>query len=118
MVGDFPKHSLVVALVTALSSFVVTVACNSFLYRWLTTEPEPDVIVIDLTETWSVGPLIGVLDRVARMVVPLWHSSWFKREAEKSVSAWETLVNGSVVLRSLVRLLAPPADTGSREGKD
>ncbi|WP_238593249.1 hypothetical protein [Natronobacterium lacisalsi] len=36
----------------------------SFLYRWLTAEPDPDVIVIDLRETWTVGPVIAVLDRV------------------------------------------------------
>ena len=36
----------------------------SFLYRWLTAEPDPEVIVIDLRETWTVGPFITVLDRV------------------------------------------------------
>ncbi|CCQ32998.1 hypothetical protein HTIA_0858 [Halorhabdus tiamatea SARL4B] len=35
---------------------------TSWLYRWLTAEPEPDVIVIDLRETAIVGPLLGVLD--------------------------------------------------------
>lgn len=37
---------------------------SSFLYRWLTTEPDPDVIVIDLRETYTVGPVIRLLDRV------------------------------------------------------
>jgi hypothetical protein len=37
---------------------------NSYLYRWLTAEPEPEVIVIDLRETWTVGPIIAILDRV------------------------------------------------------
>ncbi|SFC41074.1 hypothetical protein SAMN05444422_10834 [Halobiforma haloterrestris] len=36
----------------------------SSLYRWLTAEPDPDVIVIDLRETWTVGPVIAILDRV------------------------------------------------------
>jgi len=36
----------------------------SFLYRWLTAEPDPEVIVIDLRETWTVGPFIVLLDRV------------------------------------------------------
>lgn len=35
---------------------------GSFLYRWLTAEPDPEVIVIDLRETWTVGPFISVLD--------------------------------------------------------
>jgi len=40
---------------------------TSFLYRWLTAEPDPEVIVIDLRETWTVGPIIDVVDRVVRL---------------------------------------------------
>ena len=36
---------------------------NAWLYRWLTAEPDPDVIVIDLRETWTVGPILSVIDR-------------------------------------------------------
>jgi len=36
----------------------------SFLYRWLTAEPDPDVIVIDLRETRTVGPVLALLDRL------------------------------------------------------
>lgn len=39
-------------------------AKGSFIYRWLTAEPEPDVIVIDLRETYTVGPIIRAVDRV------------------------------------------------------
>jgi len=39
------------------------VVTHSFLYRWLTTEPDPEVIVIDLRETYTVGPFVAVLDR-------------------------------------------------------
>lgn len=39
---------------------------SSFLYRWLTADPEPEVIVIDLRETLTVGPFIAVLDRWIR----------------------------------------------------
>lgn len=35
---------------------------GSWLYRWLTDEPDPDVIVIDLRETRIVGPVLRVLD--------------------------------------------------------
>ncbi|MGQ3414356.1 hypothetical protein ACT4ML_19175 [Natrinema sp. LN54] len=34
----------------------------SYCYRWLTAEPDPDVIVIDLRETYTVGPIIRVLE--------------------------------------------------------
>jgi len=37
---------------------------SSYLYRWLTAEPDPEVIVIDLRETWTVGPVLAVLDVV------------------------------------------------------
>ena len=37
---------------------------RSWLYRWLTAEPDPDVVVIDLRETLTAGPILAVLDRV------------------------------------------------------
>lgn len=43
---------------------------TSFLYRWLTAEPEPEVIVIDLRETYSVGPVIASIDRSAAAITP------------------------------------------------
>ncbi len=39
---------------------------SSFAYRWLTSEPDPEVIVIDLRETRALGPLIRGVDRVGR----------------------------------------------------
>lgn len=46
---------------TRLSAFVR----GSLLYRWLTAEPDPEVIVIDLRETWTVGPFLSILDYLA-----------------------------------------------------
>ncbi|TKX86573.1 hypothetical protein EXE43_07755 [Halorubrum sp. SS5] len=43
---------------------------SSYLYRWLTAEPDPEVIVIDLRETWTVGPFIRLLDAILDRVVP------------------------------------------------
>ncbi|WP_459191160.1 hypothetical protein [Halosimplex sp. J119] len=34
----------------------------SWLYNWLTAEPDPDIVVIDLRETYVVGPVIRILD--------------------------------------------------------
>lgn len=34
----------------------------SYCYRWLTAEPEPDVIVIDLRDAYTVGPFIRLLE--------------------------------------------------------
>lgn len=41
---------------------------HSWCYRWLTKEPEPEVIVIDLRETYTVGPVIRLLDRCLEAV--------------------------------------------------
>jgi hypothetical protein len=43
---------------------------ESFLYRWLTAEPEPDVVVIDLRETLTVGPWLRGLERATRWLLP------------------------------------------------
>jgi hypothetical protein len=40
----------------------------SFLYRWLTAEPEPEVIVIDLRETFTVRPFIVALDEALGVI--------------------------------------------------
>lgn len=39
---------------------------HSWLVRWLTAEPDPEVIVIDLRETVTVGPLIALFDWIIR----------------------------------------------------
>jgi len=43
---------------------------DSYLYGWLTAEPDPEVIVIDLRETWTVGPFIRLLDATLDRLVP------------------------------------------------
>jgi len=42
---------------------------NSALYQWLTAEPDPEVIVIDLRETWTVGPFLRVLDWIVDRLI-------------------------------------------------
>jgi len=45
-----------------LRGFVET----SWLYRWLTAEPDSEVIVIDLRETLSAGPVLAQIDQRIR----------------------------------------------------
>jgi hypothetical protein len=40
----------------------------SFIYRWLTAEPDPKTVVINLRRTYTVGPILAVFDRI---VTPL-----------------------------------------------
>lgn len=60
-------HQLGVAWASATINRTVTAvgrwSRSSYLYYWLTKEPEPDIIVIDLRETYTVGPVIEWLDR-------------------------------------------------------
>jgi len=80
---------------------------HSFLYRWLTKEPDPDVVVIDLRETYTVGPVIALLDRIA---VPLGRSyrvSGLRRLADGAAGVAGTLA-ATRVGRALGRALAPP----------
>jgi hypothetical protein len=41
---------------------------GSFCYRWLTTEPDTEPIVIDLRETYTVGPILDILTRIANVL--------------------------------------------------
>jgi len=69
------ESSRLVAIARAIGDWLR----HSFLYRWLTKEPEPDVIVIDLRETYTVGPLITALDRVGARLAPWWRTSGCRR---------------------------------------
>lgn len=108
-----------------------TAVRNSYGYRWLTREPDPEVVVIDLRETWTVGPVIRVLDRLVDWVTPYWRESTLKRGFDGVVALGERAADtrfGQLV----VKLLEPPespkdatdsderADarsTGQRDGK-
>jgi hypothetical protein len=48
---------------------------ESYIYRWLTKEPDPEVIVIDLRETYTVGPFIALLDRIIPHIEHAWRRS-------------------------------------------
>jgi len=69
----------------------------SWLYRWLTTEPEPDVVVIDLRETAVVGPILALLDRLLAS---------FARN-------WQQARTGTLVARLSERFAVRPIQIGS-----
>jgi hypothetical protein len=57
------------ALVGVARRFETTLsrwAGGSRIVAWLLAEPDPDVVVIDLRETYTVGPLLGLLERSIR----------------------------------------------------
>jgi hypothetical protein len=61
--------SLVLDRARSAGERVVDAVRASWLYRWLTAEPDPDVIVIDLRETWTVGPFLRILDRILDLLI-------------------------------------------------
>ena len=70
-VAEAATHSRLSSLAGRLKQFVGA----SWLYRWLTAEPEPDVVVIDLRETLTVGPWLAAADRAIRWLLPATVSS-------------------------------------------
>ncbi|MEZ3115678.1 hypothetical protein RYH80_07080 [Halobaculum sp. MBLA0147] len=48
---------------------------GSLLYRWLNVNLDSAVIVIDLRETYIVGPLLRVIDELNERIRPHWERS-------------------------------------------
>lgn len=55
---EVAHNAVVYRLLRRLRRFVET----SWLYRWLTAEPEAETVVIDLRETLSAGPILAWID--------------------------------------------------------
>lgn len=67
--------SQVISAGRAIGARVSAFVRESYCYRWLTKEPDPEVIVIDLRETYAVGPFITLLDRLIRHIEDAWQQS-------------------------------------------
>lgn len=74
-----------------------TVVRRSWLYRWLTAEPDPEVIVVDLRRTYTVGPLLGLLERALAPFERAAHSSASVRTLDR-VASNPVPVVGAVLL--------------------
>lgn len=82
---------------------------QSYCYRWLTAEPDPDVIVIDLRETWTVGPLLKLMTTAVAWVLPFWRSSACRRAVGKfqNIGNYFTDSHTGTILTSV---FAPPQE--------
>ncbi|MFC6733750.1 hypothetical protein [Haladaptatus sp. DYSN1] len=88
---------------------------QSYLYRWLTAEPDPDVVVIDLRETWTVGPAIAALDWLTERLAPAVASSHFRTatgEAHTALQRAPLRVGGLAVAIAFTASLLASALTG------
>lgn len=89
---------------------------GSWLYRWLTAEPDPEVIVIDLRETYTVGPFVRLLDRSAPVVGAVVRESVTWTVARRAADAVERRAAESPIVRRIGAALAPP-EPPERQGK-
>ena len=103
--GTAASNSALSHLVALLGAWIRA----SYLYRWLTKEPEPDVVVIDLRETYTVGPVIALLDRLAPFVGRMWRGSRASQLVETlQTSAKRRWFEKSRTLQLLAAALEPP----------
>lgn len=56
--------------VARLGSVLSRWARSAWFYRWLTAEPEAEVVVIDLRDSLALAPLFAVLDRLVSVSTP------------------------------------------------
>jgi hypothetical protein len=87
----------------ALGTHIARWTRQSFLYRWLTAEPDPEVIVIDLRETYTVGPFLAIFDRVVGTLSRGWHTASIESIAR---ATHESLRDHPIRTVSLVALVA------------
>jgi hypothetical protein len=80
-------------------------------WRWVTAEPEPEVIVIDLRETVTVGPVIYVLGRVIARFVRMYRVSGLQRVVGQMVGMVRTITEWTGlnrIARAVSRALGSP----------
>lgn len=90
------------------------IARASFCYRWLTTEPDGDVIIIDLRESYIVDPVLLRIDRLVNKFRAIWHSPAFEWARDMYVTLSHT-ASRSVVIRTLLKLFEPPPPPEDRK---
>jgi len=99
------------SVLNGICTRITEVTRASGLYRWLTAEPEPDVIVIDLRKTYTVGPFIAVLDAIAPRIARFWQNSGLA----SVVDSVNRILAGSKVAALAVKLLEPTEPPENRE---
>ncbi|MFW6018885.1 MAG: hypothetical protein ACOCPX_08685 [Halapricum sp.] len=76
---------------------------SSWLYRWLTAEPDPDVVVIDLRETVTVRPFLAALDESIGLLTTGRRTSVVRRSLGRG---WRRFCSSPVRYASLFGLFA------------
>jgi len=105
--GQIGRSAFEGSALSRLLDWLGQVTRASWSYRWLTAEPDPDVVVIDLRETLLVGPVLGLLDWILDPVV----RNWQRAESRTLFERIEAAVRDRPVqVLSLVALAAVVAN--------
>lgn len=98
------KTSVLAKKTESLATRVESIVRNSYCYRWLTAEPDPEVIVIDLRETYMVGPFLRLLERI---IHPM-ERAWVDSELASVTETVGAVLTNSRTGQVLAALLEPP----------
>jgi len=107
------EGSILVGTAKSLTTRVEALVRHSYGYRWLTSEPDPAVIVIDLRETHTVGPFVRLLENVIEPAERAWSNSGL---ASVTATAGSTLSN-SRTGQLLIAVLEPPEPPENEQRK-
>lgn len=81
-------HWLDRSLLTQLIAYSFDAYTTSWIYQWLTKEPDPEVIVIDIRYTRSVGPFLAVVDELLAFLLPATGYSLLVRTGSRTLKAF------------------------------
>lgn len=100
------------ATVTSVSKVSASWIESSLLYQWLTEEPDPEVIVIDLRTTRTVGSLIAVLDTIIATLAPYYPTATLKWliDIVNNLAARAVSTTLGQFITGLLEPPAPPAE--------
>lgn len=102
------ENSAAVGLLQRVEHRGATIVRASRLYRWLTAEPDPTVVTIDLRETYTVGPVLRLTERLVTPVVTRWKQSRLNDTATAAGRRTRRLAETSWTVGLLAQLFVPP----------
>ncbi|WP_153952543.1 hypothetical protein [Halosegnis longus] len=88
---------------------------DSRLYRWLSAEPDPTVVTIDLRETYTIGPILRLLERVVTPIAARWEQSRLKEVTTALSERGQRFAESSRTVELLARLFVPPEPPEDRD---
>jgi hypothetical protein len=107
----------VVSTIQTMSTQLIHVGEKSFLYRWVTADPEPKIVVINLKETWTLGPVLSRLNHLVEEYQPYWRES-ILNTALSEVNKIINNADKTRVCQFLSRALLPPESPSSADDQE